>query len=239
LVSGRIDLVASLDLDGRELVVVDDVRFPRLVLVKILQQFGVVIVHEAADGLEALDVLRRRGEAIACVITDLEMPRLDGLALLQKIRAGVDGVPRDLPVVVLTGHAEIDRLGPALVLDINAFLTKPISKRSVEECLGRVMGPRVAAERFLQDPEVYLAVDVAQGERPVTLGPVAPFDPRVKERHATILSVAPGSILSRDLTFPNGRLLLRAPMPLNEHLLERLRELIAVCGLPDDLWVEV
>lgn len=230
--------MAPLELGGRELLVVDDVRFTRLTLVKILQQFGGPLVHEAADGQDAIALLREKGDAVACVITDLEMPRLGGLALLQAIRAGIDGVPRNLPVVVLTGYAEIDRLGPAVLLDVDAFLTKPTSKKSLEECFNRVFGPRVAAERFLLEPAAYLAVDVAGGPHAQGLGPVPVFDPRVKERHTTILGVTPDSVLSRDLLFPNGRLLLRAETTLSERVLERLRELISVCGLPDDLWVE-
>ena len=84
-------------------------------------------VAEAADGLDALDAI----ESGQCdlMILDLDMPRLDGIGVLEELRARV--MTSSLPVIVLTarsGEAE------AQVLDLGAqdFLTKPVQPASLQ-----------------------------------------------------------------------------------------------------------
>ena len=127
-----------MDFSGRKVLVVDDVRFTRLTLVKTLRQFGEPTVFEAADGEAALAALEGEAAGTECVITDLAMPKLDGLGLLKEIRAGHGAIPRDLVVVMLTGHSGFDPIGSALLLDVDAFLAKPASKQALGKCLERV-----------------------------------------------------------------------------------------------------
>jgi DNA-binding NtrC family response regulator len=65
-------------------------------------------VEEAADGVEALDVIRRTPPAV--VVTDLGMPRLDGLGLLRELTK----IDPDLPAIVLTAHDSADKMVRAI-----------------------------------------------------------------------------------------------------------------------------
>ncbi len=222
-----------MDLGGQEILVVDDIRFTRLTIVRMLSQLGATAVHEAENGAVALAFLEQRGAAVTCVITDLEMPGLDGIGLLKAIRAGVGSIPRDLKVVVLTGHSELDRLGPALLLDLDAFLSKPASIGALQGCLERVLGARKGAgEASIADPGYYRTI-------PLALSPAAEDRPAAcNERAIDIDALSADAVLSRDLLFGNGRLLLRADTHLNPRLLERLRELAPLANLSGDVWIE-
>jgi two-component system response regulator FlrC len=78
-------------------------------------------VVQAADGREAARLLDERGFDL--VITDLQMPRLDGLSLLRKVRAEQP----EVEVVVLTAHGTVDTAVEAMKLGAFEYLQKPIS----------------------------------------------------------------------------------------------------------------
>jgi two-component system chemotaxis response regulator CheY len=141
-----------LDLGARKILIVDDVRFTRLTLAKIVSGFGQPTILEAGDGESALALLQHEGAGTDCIITDLDMPKLDGVGLLQAVRTGRGNVPRDTKVVLLTGHSELDRIGPALRFDVDAFLAKPASRQAIEACFQRLFAtptdaPLSAADR--------------------------------------------------------------------------------------------
>ena len=82
-----------MDLGARKILIVDDVRFTRLTLAKIVGSFGAPTILEAGDGESALAVLQHDGAGTDCIITDLDMPKLDGVGLLQAVRTGRANVP--------------------------------------------------------------------------------------------------------------------------------------------------
>jgi YesN/AraC family two-component response regulator len=223
-----------LDLGGRKVLVVDDVRFTRTTLVKMLRQFGEPTVFEAPDGEAALAALEGEAAGTDCVITDLEMPKLDGLGMLKEIRIGHGAIPRDLVVIMLTGHSGFDPVGSALLLDVDAFLPKPASRQALKNCLDRVFQAR-QSQGTIGDPERYRAVELssigADAEMvPESTGP--------RHEQPVMLSTLPvDSVLSRDLLFSNGRLLLRAHTRLNARVVDRLRELARLAELPETIWI--
>ena len=88
------------------------------------------IVH-VEDGVEALDYLLRRGrfadrtdEDPAVLLLDIKMPRMDGLEVLQKLRA--DENLRRLPVVILSSSREESDLARSWDLGVNAYVVKPV-----------------------------------------------------------------------------------------------------------------
>ena len=89
----------------------------------------------ARDGVEALDMLFRRGnspdnEALplpAVVLLDIKLPRVDGLEVLQEIRR--EPRTRNVPVVMLTSSREEQDLIRSYGLGVNAFVVKPVSHR--------------------------------------------------------------------------------------------------------------
>jgi two-component system response regulator len=81
----------------------------------------------ARDGVEALDLLFRDGPdglRPVVVLLDLKLPRVDGLQVLERIRA--DARTRDLPVVVLTSSDEEEDRHRSYALHVNSYVRKPV-----------------------------------------------------------------------------------------------------------------
>lgn len=110
------------------ILVVDDNDLARLAFVAILQRAGYRVL-EAADGVEGLE--RAAAESPALWVLDLDMPRLDGMETLRRLRAGGDRVP----VLMLTGLDDVERRVRGLADGADDFLGKPCDDR---ELLARV-----------------------------------------------------------------------------------------------------
>jgi two-component system response regulator AtoC len=110
----------SLD-SKRTILIADDEANMRKVLAAMLRSEGYE-VHTVADGQEALDLLGRLH--IDVLLTDLRMPRVDGMELLRRVLAGHDGIP----VVMLTAHGTVDTAVSAMKLGAFDYLSKPFDK---------------------------------------------------------------------------------------------------------------
>lgn len=106
----------------RACLVVDDSPGVRQVLVAALAGIPALRVVEATDGADA--VRRLASGRFDLVVTDLNMPVLDGLKLVAYIRA--DAVHRDVPVVVVTTERGAEDRRRAMALGANRYLTKPV-----------------------------------------------------------------------------------------------------------------
>lgn len=107
----------------RRILVVDDDERVRTVVTWQLEADG-FLVHEAADGDDALDLIER--ERPDLLVLDLSLPRLGGLDVIRRVRTGGVGRP-DLPVIVLSGRSgETDRI-VGLDLGADDYLVKPFS----------------------------------------------------------------------------------------------------------------
>ncbi len=119
----------------RALVVDDSLQLRRSVMFA-LQRLPEVVCVEAADGAEALRKLQ--GEKFDIVLSDINMPVLDGLKLVAHIRG--DAKLKDLPIVMITtesAHADRDR---ALKLGANAYLVKPVQAVDVLDTVKSLLG---------------------------------------------------------------------------------------------------
>ena len=110
--------------EGRVLVADDDPQMRRLIR-NVLQREGFEVV-EAEDGLDALERLEQ--ETVSLVLLDVDMPRLDGLGVLEELRAQMRTA--SLPVIILTAHHD-DTEEKALDLGAHDYLTKPVQTRSL------------------------------------------------------------------------------------------------------------
>jgi CheY-like chemotaxis protein len=151
------------------------------------------------------------------------MPLLDGLGLLKAIREGVGGIPPDTKVILLTGHAQLDLVGPALQLELDAFLAKPVSRAAMEACLRRLFDP--AAARPSSGPP--------EGTGRAAVG----ADGGGSERKLALADVPAGAELARDILFSNGRLLLRSGTRLSARGRDRLGELLTMAGVAAEVWI--
>lgn len=105
------------------LLVVDDSRLMRVAARKILK--GEFDILEASDGEEAWDVLQASPH-VSLVMSDLSMPNLDGLGLLERIRTSDSVDVQNLPVIIVTGAEDDDgSKTTALAAGASDFITKP------------------------------------------------------------------------------------------------------------------
>lgn len=130
--------MADIDLSAHRILLVDDVLFARETVKKILLSFKRPEVIEAGDGDEALGILNSTSEPPTFIISDFNMPRMNGLELLKAIRTGETSCARDLSVAMLTGYSEEHLVDMALSLDVNAFLIKPISRDTMGQRLSKM-----------------------------------------------------------------------------------------------------
>jgi len=124
----------------RILVVDDDPVMTRLATF-VLESAGYQVLV-ANDGQRALDLLDR--EIPSLVLSDLAMPGIDGLELLQRIRDRADTA--DLPVVMLTARGEESAPRQAEAAGANGYLTKPVSRAEMLAEVERHLSPNTAAE---------------------------------------------------------------------------------------------
>lgn len=112
--------------------VVDDNPTSRLVLRKIIGDELEVEVIEAADGREALQRIEEDRPTV--VFLDLEMPTLDGVATLSEIRQRWG----DLPVMVVTAHAEPEFVRRMMSLGVTDYVLKPVNREVLSSRLARL-----------------------------------------------------------------------------------------------------
>jgi len=113
------------------LLVVDDFRTMRRVLRGLLRDMGLDDVAEAGDGAAALE--RLRAEPVDLVITDIEMPTLNGFALLSAIKK--DERLRHVPVLMLAAEARKDEIVRCIQAGAAGYLVKPFTRETLEEKL--------------------------------------------------------------------------------------------------------
>ncbi len=110
---------------GQRVLVADDDPQMRRLIRGVLQREGYE-VEEANDGLDTIDIVERGG--VDLVVLDYDMPRLDGLGVLEELRAQVRTAT--VPVIMLTArNDEIEE--KALDLGAQDYLTKPVQTRSL------------------------------------------------------------------------------------------------------------
>lgn len=119
----------------RHALVVDDSSAMRRQLCFALQRAGGLSTTEAIDGADAW---RKLGAArFDVLLTDINMPVLDGLKLVSLVRSG--GAHRSIPILVVTTEAgEVDRRR-ALGLGANGYLVKPVQAHQVVEAVRRLL----------------------------------------------------------------------------------------------------
>jgi two-component system response regulator AtoC len=125
-----------------KILVVDDELNMRLVLKAMLKKEGYE-VSTAADGMEALKILGT--EKIAVVATDLKMPRLDGMGLLERIMRD----DPSLPVIILTAHGTVANAVDALKKGAFDYITKPFEQDELKAVILKAVKTRLINERDL------------------------------------------------------------------------------------------
>jgi two-component system chemotaxis response regulator CheY len=108
-----------------KVLLVDDSRTIRNIQKNVLSQLGHTDVLEAGDGVEALGVLG--SEQPDLVLVDWNMPNMDGLTLVQKIREQ----DKELPLIMVTTEAEKSRVLEAIKAGVNNYVVKPFTAEAL------------------------------------------------------------------------------------------------------------
>jgi len=122
-----------------DVLVVDDSAAIRKILQRVLRQTGMAIktIHEAGDGQEALEIMKIHRPAL--VLTDINMPRMDGLQFLAAVKASEEW--RHIPVVMVTTEGGETKVGEAVKLGAAGYVRKPFTADQIKEKLAGILEP--------------------------------------------------------------------------------------------------
>ncbi|KTQ98697.1 chemotaxis protein CheY [Aureimonas ureilytica] len=119
-----------------KILIVDDQTTSRLLMRDALQQIGFANIPFAKDGEEALKMMMSSPAHI--VVSDYNMPKLNGLQLLQAIRTYP--ATRITPFILLTGSGDREVLQRAVKLGVNNYLPKPVQPAALQKAIQAVTG---------------------------------------------------------------------------------------------------
>jgi two-component system, chemotaxis family, chemotaxis protein CheY len=112
--------------------IVDDSRAIRMLLAKTVRQIGYE-VEEAANGKEALEIIEAGTSGVDLVLVDWNMPEMNGLDLLKKLRQ--NPALSSLRVVMVTTETEIEQIAEAMEAGANEYVMKPFTPEILLEKL--------------------------------------------------------------------------------------------------------
>ena len=103
--------------------VVDDSRTMRLVLIRALNNLGFTNITEANDGRQAMDLITQR--SFDLMLLDMEMPEMNGMEVLQAVQA--NPLLKDLPIIVISGAEQIENAVQCIEAGAEDYLPKPFN----------------------------------------------------------------------------------------------------------------
>ena len=112
--------------------VVDDSRVVRMLLARTLRELGYE-VREAANGREALEVMEHEKASVGLVLADWNMPEVNGLDLLKRLRQNPEFA--QVTVIMVTTETEIGQMSAALEAGANEYIMKPFTREILVEKL--------------------------------------------------------------------------------------------------------
>ncbi len=118
-----------------KILVVDDFATMRRIIRNILKQIGFENIEEAEDGEQAYAKLKNGN--FKFVVTDWNMPNLDGLGLLKKVRS--DPELKNLPILMVTAEAEKEKVIEAIKAGVNNYIVKPFTAEILKEKMDKIL----------------------------------------------------------------------------------------------------
>ncbi len=117
-----------------KILVVDDFSTMRRIVKNVLKQLGYDNVEEAEDGAQAFSKLKTGG--FGFMVSDWNMPNMDGLDLLKSVRA--DAELKDLPILMVTAEAEKEKVVTAIKAGVNNYIVKPFTAEVFSEKMEKI-----------------------------------------------------------------------------------------------------
>ncbi len=224
---------------GRSILLIDDEKFSRTLLRRMLEPLD---VEEATNGAEGLQQYLLKLN-VAVIVCDFNMPVMDGLKVLKAIRTGFQRIDHTIPILMLTGTSDSSLVSVAIKLEVDGFIVKPVSQNVLESRIKHVL----THPRDLQPPKYYESIDIDEVSERLLKTLSVPIESKQKPVVETPMAgqnlpldqVSANSILTADIRASSGELLVAAGQPLSERLIRRLTELIPMGIAPSHVWVEV
>jgi two-component system, chemotaxis family, chemotaxis protein CheY len=116
-----------------DILIVDDSAAIRKILHRVLRQAEIPIgnIYEAGDGQEALEMLK--GQTVGLVLSDINMPNMDGLQLLSQLKA--NEAWKGVPVVMISTEGSQAKVLEAVQLGAAGYVRKPFNAEQIKEKL--------------------------------------------------------------------------------------------------------
>jgi two-component system chemotaxis response regulator CheY len=118
-----------------KILIVDDFSTMRRIVRNLLKEIGYNNADEAEDGQVALSKLK--AESFDFVVSDLNMPNMNGFELLHAVRA--DPALKSLPVLLVTAEAKKEDIITAAQAGASGYIVKPFTKATLEEKLNKII----------------------------------------------------------------------------------------------------
>ena len=118
-----------------KILVVDDFSTMRRIVKNLLRQIGYEHIEEAEDGAQAYSKLKNGG--FGFVVSDWNMPNMDGLDLVKKVRS--DPELKDLPILMVTAEAEKEKVITAIQAGVNNYIVKPFTGETLKEKMDKIL----------------------------------------------------------------------------------------------------
>ena len=115
--------------------IVDDFSTMRRIVRNLLKEIGYNNAEEAEDGVVALNLLKQ--SKFDFVVSDINMPNMDGFALLKSVRA--DEALKGIPFLMVTAEAKKEDIVNAAQNGANGYIVKPFTKATLEEKVQKIM----------------------------------------------------------------------------------------------------
>ena len=114
-----------------DVLIADDSAVIRKILQRVLRQMDLPLgeIHEAGDGKEAVDILK--GHQVGLVLSDMNMPHMDGLQLLARIKEMAH--MKEVPIVIITTEGRQGKVMEAIQLGATGYVRKPFTADQIKE----------------------------------------------------------------------------------------------------------
>ncbi|BBB25188.1 chemotaxis response regulator CheY [Amphritea japonica] len=117
-----------------KILVVDDFSTMRRIIKNLLRDLGFTNIVEADDGATALPILKSGG--IDFLVTDWNMPKMNGIDLLKHVRA--DPELRHIPILMVTAEAKREQIIAAAQAGVNGYIIKPFTAGVLKEKIAKI-----------------------------------------------------------------------------------------------------
>lgn len=140
------------------LLVVDDEQLTREGIISIIEwdKLGITEILEADDGLNGIQIARQNPPDV--ILCDVRMPRMDGIAMLEKMEA----LYPDTPAIFMSGYSDKEYLKAAIHLKVISYIEKPIDPKEMQEAISQAIEQRQYKMRQRQAEQIHSNLTATQ-----------------------------------------------------------------------------